>query len=68
MQSPLSWELVETLLLFGARIGQRNAQNYAPIDLVPELGEFQQFCLQELARIACRSVAFQPWPKRESGD
>jgi len=49
----MSWEVVEVLLLYGARIYAKNSQNIYALNLVPELGRFQHFCMEEYAKAAC---------------
>lgn len=51
--SPISWDIVETLLEYGAKIYAKNHRNICALDLVPELARFQQFCLEELVQAGC---------------
>uniref|UniRef100_A0A915IWR9 Uncharacterized protein n=1 Tax=Romanomermis culicivorax TaxID=13658 RepID=A0A915IWR9_ROMCU len=51
--SPICWEVVEVLILNGAKIYWKNSHNVCASHLVPELLRFQQFCIDEFSRLAC---------------
>lgn len=52
----MSWDIVEILTLYGAKVTVRNKINFAPSDLAPELTQFQRFCMDELIQV--RKVLF----------
>ncbi|CAI4232602.1 unnamed protein product [Auanema sp. JU1783] len=52
-ESPVSWTCLHALLLFGAKVEQRNLRNIRPLDLAPELKKLQAGCVTDLFRYAC---------------
>ncbi|KAI1731740.1 1-phosphatidylinositol 4,5-bisphosphate phosphodiesterase epsilon-1 [Ditylenchus destructor] len=52
-ESPLNWHVVHMLILFGARISQKNARGICPLDLAPELRKLQETCIENLFQAAC---------------
>ncbi|KAF7633506.1 Ras-GEF domain-containing protein [Meloidogyne graminicola] len=51
--SPLSWHCLHILILFGARIQQKNSRGICPLDLAPELRKIQETCVESLFQMAC---------------
>ena len=52
--SPLSWHCLHMLILFGARIRQKNSRGICPLDLAPELRKIQETCVESLFQMACK--------------
>uniref|UniRef100_A0A915DP43 ANK_REP_REGION domain-containing protein n=1 Tax=Ditylenchus dipsaci TaxID=166011 RepID=A0A915DP43_9BILA len=52
-ESPLSWATLHMLILFGARIRQKNTRGICPLDLAPEIDKLQETCVENMFQAAC---------------
>jgi hypothetical protein len=54
--SPIKWDILHTLIFFGAKIHQKNNRGICPLDLAPELKKLQESCIESLFQTACTPV------------
>uniref|UniRef100_A0A915DUS2 Fructose-1-6-bisphosphatase class 1 C-terminal domain-containing protein n=1 Tax=Ditylenchus dipsaci TaxID=166011 RepID=A0A915DUS2_9BILA len=52
-ESPLSWATLRMLILFGARIRQKNTRGICPLDLAPEIDKLQETCVDNMFQAPC---------------
>ncbi|VDK44196.1 unnamed protein product [Anisakis simplex] len=52
-ESPIGWHSINTLIMFGARIEQKNHRGICAIDVAPKLRRLQERCVEDLFKIAC---------------
>uniref|UniRef100_A0A914EFU4 Uncharacterized protein n=1 Tax=Acrobeloides nanus TaxID=290746 RepID=A0A914EFU4_9BILA len=51
-ESPLSWQCLHALIMFGAQIMMKNSRGICPLDLAPELRKLQESCIENLFHCA----------------